>query len=94
MPSFNTKTNRHDGKVVTASTSQSVDLGSFPKSSHTKRLQKMVFTASLLGTQHNRNSVENKPASLLVVSLGKTHKEKPPSLCGRQMVGASGLPPV
>ena len=32
----------------------------------------MIFTASLLGAQQNKNSVENKPASLLVVSLGKT----------------------
>ena len=32
----------------------------------------MVFTVSLLGAQHKkRDSVENKPASLLVVSLGK-----------------------
>ena len=34
----------------------------------------MVFTASLLGAQHKRDSVENKPASLLVVSLGKALK--------------------
>ena len=31
----------------------------------------MVFTASLLGAQQNKDSVENKPASLLVDSLGK-----------------------
>ena len=42
----------------------------------------MVFTASLLGTEQNRDSVEDKPASLLVVS---------PSLCGRQVVGPSSL---
>ena len=52
----------------------------------------MVFTASLLGAQHIRDSVENKPASLLVVSLGKALNGMPPSLCGRQMVGPSGLP--
>ena len=34
----------------------------------------MVFTGSLLGAQQNGDSVENKPASLLVVSLGKTLK--------------------
>ena len=34
-----------------------------------KKLLKMVFTASLLGAQHKKkDSVENKPASLLVVS--------------------------
>ena len=32
---------------------------------------KLVFTASLLDAQHSRKSVENKPASLLVVPLGK-----------------------
>ena len=45
----------------------------------------MVFTASLLGAQRKRDSVENKPASLLVVSLGKTLNGMPPSLCGRQV---------
>ena len=32
----------------------------------------MVFTASLLGAQYLVEVVENKPASSLVVSLGKT----------------------
>ena len=39
----------------------------------------MVFTAFLLGTQQNRNSVENKPASLFVVSVGKTLNGTSPS---------------
>ena len=60
----------------------------------TKRLLKMVFTASLLGAQHIRDSVENKPVSWLVVSLGKALNGMPPSLCGRQMVGPSILPVV
>ena len=51
----------------------------------------MVFTASLLGAQQNRDSVENKPASLAVVFLGKILNEMPPSLCGKQVVGASSL---
>ena len=51
----------------------------------------MVFTAFLLGAQQNRDSVKNKPASLVVVSLGKTLNGMPPSLCGRQMVGPSRL---
>ena len=54
----------------------------------------MVFTASLLGAQHIRDSVENKSATLLVVSLGKVLNGMPPSLCGRQMVGPSSLPVV
>ena len=31
----------------------------------------LVFTAALLDTQHLRDSVKNKPASLRVVPLGK-----------------------
>ena len=54
----------------------------------------MVFTASLLDALHNRDNVENKPASLLVVSLGKTLNGMPPLSCGRQMVGPSSLPVV
>ena len=54
----------------------------------------MVFTASLLGAQHIRDSVENKPASLLVVPLGKALNGMSSSLCGRQMVGPSSLPVV
>ena len=45
----------------------------------------MVFTASLLGAQHLGEVVENKPASLLVVSLGKALNGMPPPLCGRQV---------
>ena len=45
----------------------------------------MVFTAFLLGAQHKSDRVENKPASLLVVSLSKALNGMPPSLCGRQM---------
>ena len=46
------------------------------------------------GAQQKRDSVKNKPVSLLVVSLGKTLNWMPPSLCGRQMVGPSSLPVV
>ena len=48
----------------------------------------MLFTASLLGTQHKRDSVENKPARLLVF-LGKPLTGMPPPLCGRQVMGPS-----
>ena len=51
----------------------------------------MVFTASLLGAQHNKDIVENKPASLLVVSLGKALDRMPPFSCGRQVIGPSSL---
>ena len=45
----------------------------------------MVFTASLLGTRHLGEVVENKLASSLVVSLGKALNWTPPPLCGRQV---------
>ena len=44
----------------------------------------MVFTASLLGAQHKRDSVEDKSASLLVVSLGKVLNGMPPPLCNNK----------
>ena len=76
--------------MVRASASQSVDLEFL---SLVESYQK-TFTASLLGAQHIRDSVENKPPSLLVVSLGKALNGTPPSLCGRQMVRPSRLPIV
>ena len=46
----------------------------------------MVFASSLLGAQRKKtDSVENKPASFLVVSLGKALNGMPPSLRGRQV---------
>ena len=50
----------------------------------------MVFTASLLGAQQDRDSVENKLASLLL-SLGKTLNGMVLSLCGKQVVEPSSL---
>ena len=44
----------------------------------------MVSTASLLGARHLGEVVENKPASSLVVSLGKALNGTPRPLCGRQ----------
>ena len=54
----------------------------------------MVFTASLLRAQQKSDGVENKPASLLVMSLGKALNGMPPSSCGRQVAGPSSLPVV
>ena len=51
-------------------------------SSHTKKLSKMVSTASLLNARHLGKVVENKPASSLVVFLGKALNGTPPLLCG------------
>ena len=56
-----------DGVVVRASASQSVDLRFISQVESYQKTKKMVFTASLLGAQHIWDSVENKPASLLVV---------------------------
>ena len=78
--------------MVIASASHSVDLGFISQVESCQKTLKMVFTASLLGARHMRDSVENKPVSLLVVSLSKTLNGMPPSLCGRQMVGPSSLP--
>ena len=50
---------------------------------------KLIFTAFLLDAQHQRDTMENKPASLLVVPLGKALNGIPPSWCGRQMAGNS-----
>ena len=52
----------------------------------------MIFTASLLGVPHKRNSWENKPANLLVVLLCKVLNEMPSSLCGRQVAVPNILP--
>ena len=78
--------------MVRASASQSVDLVFISQVDSYQETLKMVFTASLFGAQQSRDSVENKPASLLDVSLGKTLNGIPPSLCGREMVGPSSLP--
>ena len=45
------------------------------------------FTFPLLDVEHSRDSVENKPASLLVVWLGKAQSGIPSLLCGRQVQG-------
>ena len=71
--------------MVRASASQSVDLGFIAFVESYQQTLKMVFTASLLGAQHLVEVVENKPASSLVVSLGKTFNGTPPPLCGRQV---------
>ena len=83
--------------MVRAFASQLVDLGFISQvESYQKTLRNGVhrLTASLLATHQNRDSVENKPASLLFVSLGEALNEIPPSLRGRQVVEPSSLPIV
>ena len=74
--------------MVRASASVAVDLDLILSRVKPMTL-KLVFTASLLDAQHLRDSVENKPASLLVVPLGKALSGIPPCWCGRQMAGNS-----
>ena len=56
--------------MVRASASGAVDLRLL-KSPVKSMTLKLVFTASLCDAQHLSDSVENKPASLLVVPPGK-----------------------
>ena len=72
--------------MVRASLPGAVDLGSIPNRVKPMTL-KSAFTASLLDAQHLKDSVENKPASLLVVPFGKTLSEIPSPWCCRQMAG-------
>ena len=55
----------------------------------------MILTASLLGARHLEDVVENKPASSLVVSLGKAFNGTPLPLCERWVVrpGEGWAPP-
>ena len=74
--------NSSDGRVNRSSASEALDSGLIPSRVKPMTL-KLVFTASLLGVQHQRDSGENKLASLFVVSLGKTLGEISPFCCGR-----------
>ena len=51
----------------------------------------MIFAPFLLGAQHERNSEEEKTASLFVVTMGKTLNGKTPSLYDKQVMGRSSL---
>ena len=75
-------------RVVRASASGALNEGSIQSQVKSITL-KLVFTASLLDAQHYMESVENKPASLLVAPLGTALSGILPSWCGRQMAGNS-----
>ena len=70
--------------MVRASALGAVDMALIPSRVKPMTL-KMVFTASLLDAQHQRDSVEDKPASSLVAPLGKTLSGIIPSWSGRKM---------
>ena len=74
--------------MIRVSASGAVDLGLIPSRVKPTTLN-WIFTASLLYVQHLRDSVKNKPASLLVVALGTALAEIPLYWCGRQMAGNS-----
>ena len=75
-------------RMVRAFASGAVDSSLIPSRVKPMTL-KLVLAASLLDAQRYRDSVENKPASLLVVPLGKALNGIPPSWCGKQMPGNS-----
>ena len=77
--------------MIKASVSQSVDLGFTPLvDSYQKTLKNGIHSFPAWRLAHSV-SVENKPASLLVVSLGKAGNGMPPSSCGIRVVGPSSL---
>ena len=84
--------NRCDGVVVRASALQSVDLEFIPLVESYQKTLKILSIASLLGDRHLWEVVENKPASSLVVSLGKELNGTPLPLCGRQVTRKWQLP--
>ena len=53
--------------------------------SYQKTIKNGIHSFPAWRSAYKRDSVENKPASLLVVFLGKALNGMPPSLCGRQM---------
>ena len=70
--------NSSGDQVVRASASEAVVLGLIQNRVKSMTVQ-LIFTAFLLDAQHYRDSVENKPTSLLVVPLGKALSGIPPS---------------
>ena len=80
--------------MVRAFASQLVDLGVISQVESYQKTLKNSIHSFLAWCSAHRDCVENKPASLLVVSLYKTLNGMPLSLCGRQMVGPSSLPVV
>ena len=82
---------RCDSVVVRASASQSVDLGFIPQvESYQKTLKSGIHSFPAWRSVY-RNSVEKKPASLLVVSFGMALNGTPPPSCSRQVAGPSNL---
>ena len=78
--------NRCHGVVVRASALQSVDLGFIPLvESYQKTFKNGIHSFPAWHSAYKADVVENKPASSLVVSLGKALNGTTPPLCGRQV---------
>ena len=86
--------NRCDGVVVRTFASQSIDLGFIPQVESCQKTLKNGIHSFPAWRSARRDSVKNKSASLLVVSLGKALNEMPPPSYGRQVAGPSSLPVV
>ena len=84
--------NQCNGIVVRASTLQLVDLGFISQVESYQNTLKNGIHSFPAWHSANKDSVKNKLASLLVVSLGETLNGMSLSLCGRQVVGPSSLP--
>ena len=80
--------------MIRASALQSVHLGFILQSRVIPNNLKNSIQCFSVGAQHKKESVENKPESLLVLLLGKALNGMPPSLWGKQVVGSSSLPVV
>ena len=80
--------------MVRASASRSVELGFISQVELYQKTFKNDIHSFPAWRSANKDSVENKPASLLVISLGKTLNGMNPSLCDRKVVGLSSLPVV
>ena len=90
--SFTIIFNRRNGVVVSASASQSVDLGFNPQVESCQKILKNGICSLPAWRRAHKVCVKNKLASLLVVSLGKAVNGMPPSSCGKHVTGSSSLP--
>ena len=70
---------------MTISMQRWVDLGLFSSRAILKTL-KLTFTLFLFGAEYKRNSVKERPRSLLVVFSGKTLNRTPTSVSGGQSI--------
>ena len=100
FPALSNHYYRRDGVEVRAHLSLLMNLGLISLVESCQKALKTVFTASLVGAQHKRKSVENKPAislawcnrmlACLLVTGGRLNGMSL-SLCGRLVAGTGNL---